>query len=54
MREFREKRRKLKEARMSGKVSPGPQSLVLDGLTLTDIEGVCFFFNLFLRIFEPV
>ncbi|CAK5017149.1 unnamed protein product [Meloidogyne enterolobii] len=39
MREFREKRRKLKEARMSGKVSPGPQSLVLDGLTLTDIEG---------------
>uniref|UniRef100_A0A1I8AW07 Aldolase_II domain-containing protein n=1 Tax=Meloidogyne hapla TaxID=6305 RepID=A0A1I8AW07_MELHA len=39
MREFNEKRRKIKEARMSGKVSPGPQSLVLDGLTLTDIEG---------------
>ena len=41
MREFKERRKKLKEARISGKVSPGPQSQVLNGLTLTDIEGVC-------------
>jgi hypothetical protein len=35
-REFRERQKRLKEIRMSGTISPGPKSQVLEGITLEE------------------